>query len=295
MSKKITHRLLEPLFKNNPALRSAYKLYRHIKSNKTYFSQPQAIPLGFKFNGNPVMEKGEFEPAETALIQKLLTQVDLVINVGANIGYYSCLALKQNKKVVVFEPIDANLRYLLRNIKANGWESNAEVFSLALSDQVGVLEIYGGGTGASLIEGWSGTPKDDVTLVPVSTLDIVLGERFAGQKILFIIDIEGAEKMMLDGAQGFLSMTPKPIWLIEITAHQHQPEGVSVNPHLLETFEKFWNCAYQSWNVGKLVKQVTKDDILHLAQSDGSAEECANYLFTENTKVLMQAGVVLEK
>lgn len=228
------------------------------------------------------MENGKFEIFETTLIKKLLPQADVVINIGANIGYYTCLALSQNKKTIAIEPINANLYYLLRNIKANNWEVNAEVFPLAVSDRVGVFEIYGGGTGASLIKGWSGTPKNEMTLVPATTLDTLFLGRFKNQKILFIVDIEGAEKFMLDGAINFIDMTPKPIWFVEITAHTHQPQGVSVNPFLMETFEKFWEKGYKSWGVtnGKIVP-VTKPDIQNIIETDWHDGEMGNYIFTD--------------
>lgn len=280
--KKIGHYILAPIFNRNPALQHAYRLYRYIKTNKAFFVEPEKISLGFKFNGNPIMENGKFEIFETTLIKKLLPQADVVINIGANIGYYTCLALSQNKKTIAIEPINANLYYLLRNIKANNWEVNAEVFPLAVSDRVGVFEIYGGGTGASLIKGWSGTPKNEMTLVPATTLDTLFLGRFKNQKILFIVDIEGAEKFMLDGAINFIDMTPKPIWFVEITAHTHQPQGVSVNPFLMETFEKFWEKGYKSWGVtnGKIVP-VTKPDIQNIIETDWHDGEMGNYIFTD--------------
>jgi FkbM family methyltransferase len=228
------------------------------------------------------MEQGQFEPNETGLIRELVQSVDVVINVGANIGYYSCLALQAGKSLVAFEPIPENLHFLLRNIKANGWESRAEVFPMALSNHTGILEIYGGGTGASLIEGWAQNSSDDVTLVPITTLDKVLGSKFNhNEKILFIVDIEGAEKMMLDGASGFINRSPKPLWVIEVTSHQHQPAGVVVNPHLLETFRLFWNTGYEAWAVEDSLRKVSPQEIEDLIQFPGKKMGAPNYLFRE--------------
>ena len=116
----------------------------------------------------------------------------------------------------------------------------AEIFPpMALSNQVGIIEIYGGGTGASLLKGWAGTPESYVTLVPCSTMDRVLGNRFQGSKTLMIVDIEGAEKLMLEGAAAFVAMEPKPVWLVEISVGEHQPKGIKINPNLLSTFQLF--------------------------------------------------------
>ena len=48
------------------------------------------------------------------------------------------------------------------------------------------------------------------------------------------MDIEGAEKYMLEGGQKLLDLKLKPIWLIEISINEHQPKGVTINPDLVE-------------------------------------------------------------
>lgn len=203
----------------------------------------------------------------------------MVVNVGANIGYYICLAIQGGKRTIAFEPIPENLHFLLRNIKANGWESKAQVYPMALSNDVGIQEIYGGGTGASLIQGWSENSKEDMLLIPVSTLNQVLMGQLQNEKILFIVDIEGAEKMMLDGASDFINRNPRPMWLIEITSHQHQPKGVSINPHLLQTFERFWDLGYEAWAVESSLRKVGPQEIQDLIDSTVTEASTPNYLF----------------
>jgi hypothetical protein len=91
-------------------------------------------------------------------------------------------------------------------------------------------DIYGGGTGASLIKGWADAIDTDSTLVPCSTLDTVLRGRFSDARCLLMVDIEGAEKLMLEGASSFLDMSPKPIWFMEISVRANQPGGVNITP-----------------------------------------------------------------
>lgn len=222
---------------------------------------PKETPMGFKLIGNPLMESGQFEPGETKVFIGLLPSIDVVINIGANIGYYCCIALKHKKYVVAFEPIVQNLRYLLRNVTANGWGANIEIFPLALSDKVEVIDMYGGGTGASLIKGWAGVSDQYTSLVPCSTLDIVLGSRFEGKNCLVMVDIEGAERLMLDGASSFLNMEPKPIWFMEISVQVNQPKGIKINPNLLSIFQEFWERGYESWTTHNQNRIVTYDEI----------------------------------
>ncbi len=240
-------KLLKKLVLKFPGFVKSYRYWRDARRLKEL---PRMTSLGFYFLGNKVMEAGSFELNETRLVKGLLPQVDLVVNVGANIGYYTCLSLREGKRVMAFEPIELNLQYLLRNIRANGWDNLVEVFPVALSNCVGSIEIYGGGTGASLLPGWAGGSVHDSTLVPCNTLDNVLAGRLDGEKVLFIVDIEGAEQMMLEGATGVLRLGSKALWLVEICVSEHQPEGVAINPNLITTFELFWDAGYRSYRVG---------------------------------------------
>ena len=240
--------------------------------------------MGFKLVGNKSMQNGQFEPEETQIVKQILPHVDIFINVGANIGYYCCIALSQEKYVIAFEPINLNLRYLLRNIKANNWDSMIEVYPMALSSKVGVVEIYGGGTGASLVKGWAGTPEDYVTLVPSTTLDNVLGARFQGERCFILVDIEGAEQLMLEGASSIINMAPKPIWMMEISISEHQPKGIKINPNLWSTFNIFWEKGYEAWTADKKCRIVHPNEIEQIVRSGIDSLHTHNFLFIEKGK-----------
>jgi FkbM family methyltransferase len=222
--------------------------------------EAKETPWGFKLAGNAAMAQGTFEPRETELIRSILKKVDILVNVGANVGYYCCHALSLGIPIIAFEPIERNLRYLYKNIKINGW-SGAEIYPIALSDFVGVLEIYGGNTGASVIKGWSGIPESYVTLVPSSTMDTVLGTRLQGKRVLLIVDVEGSEKRVLQGATKMLTNNPKPTWVMEITTTEHQPQGVAMNPDLKSIFELFFKNEYQSSTFDREIRPLTIDDV----------------------------------
>jgi FkbM family methyltransferase len=235
--------------------------YRKFKENYTLSKAPQPIGKGFKFTGNQAMMTGNFEPGETAIFEKIIRNVDVVVNVGANVGYYCCIALNARKRVIAFEPMPNNIQALLSNIHANDWESEIEVFPIALSDKTGVLEIFGEGTGASLIRGWAGVDAVKGTLVPVSTLDVALGNRQLDGQCLLMVDIEGAEYSFLKGAKNFLDRTPKPICLMEISIQAQQPKGLKINPNLLGTFEAFWSRGYKAYTTHNSHRLVTRDEI----------------------------------
>lgn len=222
-------------------------------------------PLGFTLCSgfHPAyaqMRAGTFEVEETALLTKLLARADRFVDIGANLGYYTCLALQSGKPVVAFEPQAQNLQCLYRNLLVNGWHESIEVFPLALSDQPGLLELYGAsGPSASLVKNWAGYTSRYHQKVPVSTLDNILAGRFAGERLLVKIDVEGAEHAVLLGAMATLARTPKPAWLLEVCLQEFHPEGL--NPGFREIFQLFWSHGYLAYAVSDFLRPVTPADV----------------------------------
>jgi len=245
---------------------------------------------GFKFRSGShpayrLMRTGRFEVEETALIATLLDRVDLFVDIGANIGYYTCLALKKGKPVVAFEPQPRNLQCLYENLLSNGWRDNVEVFPLALSARAGLLTLWGAsGPSASLVRNWAGYSPRHSQIVPVSKLDNFITGRFPEKRILIKIDVEGAECQVLQGSDVTLRRSPRPIWLVEICLNEFHPKGA--NPDYLETFELFWKCGYQAYSASKTPQLVTRDDVSRWVNAKKSDSGTFNYLFAESGEVL---------
>jgi len=238
-------------------------------------------PQGFKLVGNSHMLAGRFEPEETRLVGRILGHTDVFINVGANIGYYCCLALSMGKHTVAFEPVDINVRHLLANVRLNGWQDQIEIYPLALGRERGILELFGSGTGASFLRGWANNPDHHVSLVPVSTLDTMVGDRFSGRRCLILVDIEGAEHTMLSGAGRVLEGTPKPVWLVEICIANHQPGGSTINPKLQDTFNLFWQHGYEAWTVEARPRKIGPNEIETVVRTGVHTLPSANFIFLE--------------
>ena len=125
-----------------PQLGSFYRMWRDSKSQ---MRKPKTTPYGFKFAGNDAMEIGKFEPKETQILIKQLTNTDVFVDVGANLGFYTCLACSLVKQTISFEPFYQNLRYLYRNLAENSW-NDVEVYPVGLRDRAGIMPLYGAGT-----------------------------------------------------------------------------------------------------------------------------------------------------
>jgi FkbM family methyltransferase len=240
-------------------------------------------PLGFKLISGlhpayEMMRNGTFEPEETALIQEHLNKIDLFVDIGANLGFYTCLALQSGKPVIAFEPQQQNLRCLFQNILANGWENNAEVFPLALSEKPGLLTLYGAsGPSASLIQNWAGYSSRYKQIVPVSTLDNILDGRFMDKRLFIKIDVEGAEFQVLSGARKTLQRPQKPTWLIEICLQEFHPDGM--NPDFRKIFQLFWENGYQAYTATKTPVRVTPSDVDRWVEKQCCDSGTFNYLF----------------
>ncbi len=269
-------RRVRPLVERSPRMAMTY---RHFRDLRHIGREPVTTPFGFRLIGNPAMEKGAFEPAETAFVQRTLAGSDVFVNVGANIGYYCCFGLQLGKPVVAFEPVPGNLRYLYRNIEVNGWADRIEVVPVALGARPGLAEIYGGGTAASLVAGWAGIPLAYRQTVPMATLDTSLGARFTGERLFILVDIEGAELGMLQGAAAVLARQPKPVWMVEISIDEHHPGAVAINPDLVATFAMFERAGYAVWQVGATLERIAYSRIRRIASSGVNTLATHNFVF----------------
>lgn len=262
------------LIERYPALAFAYRTLRDAWAMQQH--KPQVTPYGFKMAGNTAMQAGTFEAEETTLVQHfLIDEADVFVDVGANIGFYACLARSLGKYTIAIEPLAQNLNYLYANLNENGW-NDVEVYPVALGNQPGIATLYGASTGASLICGWAGASHLLRQTVPISTLDILLGVRFAGKRLIIKVDVEGAEYAMLKGAISTLAMSPGPIWLVEIGLSDHQP--TSLNPNYTKTFELFWQSGYEARTADKESRIVLPADVERWVKI-GTCSSGYNYVF----------------
>ena len=170
---------------------------------------------------------------------------------------------------------------------------NIAVFPFALSNEKGIMEMYGFGTGASLLEGWNHSPTQITSLVPVSTLDAVASEQVRDAEMTFVlIDVEGAEKYVLEGASSILSQSNKPVWMVEISTVECQPKGVSINPNLMPTFEAFWGNGYESFTADKKLAPIVKDDLESVLEGKTENLGLNNFLFIDSERTQEILGIL---
>jgi FkbM family methyltransferase len=156
-----------------------------------------------------IMANGVFEPSETHTVLALVKRGDRVLDIGANMGYYTVLVAEKvgaQGQVFAIEPNAANLSILHANTLA--WQQSARVTVLpcALSDTKGAGSLF-------LSTHNSGMHRMYASIVctdDVETVDMVCGDELGFGAIDFIkIDIEGYEPKALRGLVNTLKSSPE--------------------------------------------------------------------------------------
>ena len=220
------------------------QLYREIR-DKRDLAKPLPTPYDFMLAGPAGMAGSNWEVNEIRAFLGFIEERPACIDIGANVGFYSCLAATRGKHVVAIEPLPRNVQFLCRNLAYNNlWD--VEVYQMALSSRPGVKQLWGRAHTASLIRAWAGATDSEQVGVPVTTLDLIAAERFSGVPLTIKMDVESFELEVLKGASRTLRLEPKPAWLVEIFLTGIAIPG-GINEKFHETFGVFWDNGYRSY------------------------------------------------
>lgn len=215
--------------------------------------------------------------AEIRLIECFSDREGVMIDVGANLGYFSLLmaAIRPECEVYAFEPSPPTYDRLRENLAINRTRS-VEAFSLALGNSDGTLSFINDVTSPTtnrLIKPGesSGLP---VIEVDVTTLDGFLEERGV-QNISFMkIDVEGFEGGVLKGAENALREKRVRAGLIELCPENLKQAGSTVG-ELLAVVSGFGYRLFYISDDGSLEGEVTEEnaesiDVVNVFLSQGS-------------------------
>ena len=174
-----------------------------------------------------------YEPTLVKYCLKYLDENRDVIDVGANIGFFTVMFAKtiKNKKVLSIEPTKNALKRLYRNIELNNVMEHVDIFEGVASNKKGVIEIKtikGKEEYSTLGEmKHPSISKESYTTEKVTSITI---DELVNQKSLdpgFIkVDVEGAEHLVFGGAQKVLE-EKRPIILSELSNYLLNKNGSS--------------------------------------------------------------------
>ncbi len=182
-----------------------HRALSYLQTGQKIFVDTRSVDIG-----THLMMGGVWEPNYAQAFCNLLKPGDVVLDVGANHGFYSLIAAQRiapGGHVYAFEP-STNFYELIRaSVSVNGLGNVVSVANLALGDAEGELTLAydpylsGGGhleIGEAAGEAGDGARTLVRETVKVVTLDDYLGSELAKVDVIKM-DIEGAEGLALKG------------------------------------------------------------------------------------------------
>ena len=156
--------------------------------------------------------------------RKFLTPGCVILDIGANFGYYACqlaTSLDKNCVIYAFEPVPSNHERLLKNIALNRLEGCIRPVKFGLSDSDGSasMTINPANTGAAHITGKAGD-------IPLTTLDHFCASEGIARVDFIKIDVEGFEVSVLRGGEETIKSS-RPVILIELNPTTLRRVGLS--------------------------------------------------------------------
>lgn len=153
---------------------------------------------------------GSYEYEKRILFEKMISKSSVVYDIGAHVGFYTLLASElvgREGKVIAFEPVPRNLKYLKRHLVINHC-TNVIVIEAAVSDKFGIS--FFSENPCSMIGHLS---EEGNLMVKTVSIDELIKRDMIPAPDYIKIDIEGAEMLALKGAKSTLSNFSPKIFL----------------------------------------------------------------------------------
>jgi FkbM family methyltransferase len=199
--------------KNIPGTRAIRaKIYRKLKPRGVVLANVQGSKMYMDTKDKGIVPYllmyGVYEAYETKLFKQHIRPGDIVVDIGAHIGYYTLIAaqlVKPQGIVYAFEPDPQNISLLDKNIRANNYAC-VQVVPQAISNKRGKAKLFRDKVNLAahtLSEHNITNHGADAVDAETTTLDEFFSDK--GQRVDFIkMDVQGAEGLVLEGARTVL-------------------------------------------------------------------------------------------
>jgi FkbM family methyltransferase len=174
--------------------------------------------------GQAVYLTRTYEPEETAALARLAPPGSVVLDIGANIGYYTTLLARRCAHVYAIEPAPGNVRLLKHNTRHH---RNVTVIPTAVTDREGTATL-------SLSDVNNGDhqllndPSRPHISVPITTIDALVRRHNIARIDLIKLDIQGAEVAAFRGMQQTLAQNPHAVIVAEYWGRGLKAAGASL-------------------------------------------------------------------
>lgn len=163
--------------------------------------------------GNIYVGLHEFD--DMMLLLHFLSEGDLFVDIGANIGSYTVLASGVRKATTwAFEPAPETIRALKRNVGLNDLGGRVVIHEAALGETDGTLLFT---CGLDTVNRVAMTGDVSVQIVPVKRLDNIIGQH---RPVMVKMDVEGYEEQVVRGAHQVLARDSLKIIILETLTHE---------------------------------------------------------------------------
>ena len=230
-SRILTALLFVPLWLKRKLIRGRttrlMQSYDQVVSGGQLIIGPTNFPGQFKLDATSDLAKrvicdGAFEPELTALLGRFANINGDVINVGANVGFYTVFFARcfpEIRRVIAVEPNPEAFQLLKSNVVSNGVDDRVECIQACIGDVPGQVEfayVPGKSEYSSIGEishaSVSGYTQEHVTVNVIRLADIPV-DRDLEPELIFI-DTEGAELLVVRGAEEVIKKS-RPILFFE--------------------------------------------------------------------------------
>ena len=172
---------------------------------------------------------GLFEVGETRAVTEYLKPGMNIVDVGANIGYYTALGsvcAGPSGRVIAFEPSPYAYERL-RHLVARNRLTNVTTIQMALSDRKGKANLNLPKNAAIHAPTLLPLADSDSVSIEVTTLDEVACDLKLDHIDFLKIDVEGLEPRVLRGARGLLAAGRVKSVLCEFNGHWLERAGTT--------------------------------------------------------------------
>lgn len=213
-----------------------------------------------------------FEPLSTNIIKRYIKPGQIVLDVGANIGYYTVImskAVGKCGKVICFEPTDHYRKVLYNNIDINEL-NNVKILKYGLSNKRQNLNIDIGNCSATLHNpsDFGNDLNQKTQRIVLHKLDSIFDSLNIDRVDFIKVDIDGHEHAFIEGAKKVIEEY-NPIILLEVNHLNYLQYGITA----WDFYDYLISNGFKIYSEKSLKSYETKTDYLI---------DCGNFAFSAN-------------
>jgi FkbM family methyltransferase len=214
-----------------------------------------------------ILTKGVWEETSTLAVFRIVKPEMVAIDIGANMGYYTVLLASLSREVFSFEAMAEPYQLVCQHVELNAL-GNVRAFQTALGAvSTEPAEFF---SNYSWSQNAAGTVEQTSSTPHKKTLDSLYAEGLIPEVHFVKLDVDGYEKMILDGGRSYLQRC-RPIVLLEVCDYTLRAiHGTTGQPGYIYASEattmlqQLREMGYKFWSELSLDQEIAIDQIPRL-------------------------------